>query len=101
MKLLVVVGVNHFNKEIKRILDESGISIYSQTNIVGHNEMVEENLSANWFASTSEFQKSVLYFSFTGSAKAESVLKLVNKQNETIDSTSRIRAFIMPVETHN
>ncbi len=101
MKLLVVVGANHFSKEIKQIFNDAGISIYSQSNISGHNEKEDENLRGNWFASTSEFQKSVLYFSFTGSAKAESAMELVNRHNENIASESRIRAFIMPVESHN
>ncbi len=100
MKLLIIVGASFFEKEIKGILDSADISVYSQTNIMGHSDNKNEDLLENWFAVSNEYQKSVMFFSFTGSAKAQKVLERTEEYNATIDSKSRLRAFILSVENH-
>ncbi|MCP4123985.1 MAG: hypothetical protein GY751_19735 [Bacteroidetes bacterium] len=101
MKLIVAVGAIEFKEEIARIFAEAGISIYSQSRITGHNEPEEEALRSNWFAQSSDDQRSIVFFAFTAQKKAAKALELANIYNESISSQSRIKAFIMPVEDHN
>ena len=100
MKLLVVVGVKSFEEKIKDIFESANISIYSKSNISGHKDLVNEELGENWFALSNETRKSVMFFSFTRSEKANDVLKLIKGYNETIDSKSRLKGFVMSVESH-
>ena len=101
MKLVFILGAKHFDNEIKKIFDEAEISIYSQTDISGHNKNEEEVLQDNWFALSNDHQKSIVFFSFTEEYKAVKALNLANTFNRYISSKSRIRVFIMPVESHN
>ncbi len=65
MKLVIVVGANHFDEDIVKILKEANVSIYSKSNITGHRENNDKNIGENWFASSNFMEESVLYFSFT------------------------------------
>lgn len=100
MKLIVVVGPSSFDKEIKSIFEKSEINKYSRTDISGHSENEESDISRNWFAISNEYQKSIIFFSFTKEDKAKKVLEASKSFNDSITSKSRIRAFIMPVENH-
>ena len=101
MKLIVVTGAIHFDKDIEKIFEAADIEVFSRSAISGHNKNEENDLSANWFAVSNEYQNSTILFSFTEKEKAERVLELVNRFNESIPSKSRVRAFIMSVENHN
>ena len=101
MKLIVVVGPNSFDKEIRNIFEESGIQNYSRSDISGHREEEDSNLSENWFAISNGYQKSIIFFSFTEKENAKKVLKAANVFNDTLTSKSRLRAFILSVEDHN
>lgn len=101
MKAIVVVGAKHFEEEIAAIFERAGIEIYSRTNISGHKESGDEALRGNWFAISNEEQRSIVFFSFTDEVKARNVLKISEEYNTSIESQSRIRAFIMAVEDHN
>jgi len=101
MKLIVTVGAIEFKEEIAKIFANAGITIYSQSRITGHNEQEDETLRSNWFAQSSDDQRSIVFFAFTSQEKAAHALKLANIYNESISSQSRIKAFIMPVEDHN
>lgn len=101
MKMIVAVGAIEFKKELSRIFQESGIRIYSQSRISGHNEEDDEALRGNWFAQSSGEQHSIMFFAFTEESHALQALGLVKAYNESIASKSRLRAFIMPVEIHN
>lgn len=101
MKLIIVVGPNSFDGEIKNIFEESEIQIYSRSDITGHSNKGDYNLSENWFAISNGYQKSIVFFSFTEEEKAKKVLEAANLFNGTLKSKSQLRAFIMSVEDHN
>lgn len=101
MKLIVTVGAVEFKDEIAKIFANAGISIYSQSRITGHNEQEDEALRSNWFAQSSDDQRSIVFFAFTAEEKTAKTLELVKIYNESISSQSRLKAFIMPVEDHN
>ena len=100
MKMITIVGSIHFEPDIKKVLKEAGIKIYSQTKINGYNDDDDENLRSNWFAMSEGYQKSILFFSFDIKDKTDKALKLISEFNENIKSKSRIRAFVVPVEQY-
>lgn len=101
MKLLAIIGLIHYEPEIKKILKKANITIYSKLKVNGHSKSEEdENLVGNWFAMSEGDQKSIMFFSFTKPECATEALKLVSEYNESIKSKSRVRAFIMPVDQH-
>ncbi len=101
MKLIVITGAIFFDEEIAKILDKSDVAIYSRSNISGHKKKGEVNLSENWFAGGNGYQESVMFFAFTELAIVEKVMAAVNKFNETLESESPLRAFVLAVENHN
>ncbi len=101
MKLIVVTGAIHFDKDVEKIFENANIPVFSRAAISGHNKNEENDISGNWFAVSNGYQNSIVFFSFTEKDKAEKVLELVNTFNDSIPSKSRVRAFIMSVENHN
>jgi hypothetical protein len=101
MKLIVITGAIFFDEEIAKILDNSGVAIYSRSNIAGHKKKGEVDLSENWFATGNGYQESVMFFAFTDAAIVDRVMAAVDKYNETLDSESPLRAFVLAVEKHN
>ncbi len=100
MKLIVVTGAIHFDKDIEKILDNANIKIYSRSIIGGHSKNTGNNISDNWFAMSNHYQDSVAFFSFTEEKKAQTALEAAASFNHSIPSKSRIRAFILGVENN-
>ncbi|MCB0503237.1 MAG: hypothetical protein KDD32_11175 [Bacteroidetes bacterium] len=101
MKFLVITNSVHFDKDVKHLLEQADVKVYSQMNINGHSEVDQENLRDNWFAVSNQYDKSSVFFSFTEDEKANKVIQLSSEFNQTSDSKSKIRAFIMSVDNHN
>ncbi|MEZ4930976.1 MAG: hypothetical protein R2788_02435 [Saprospiraceae bacterium] len=101
MKLVVITGAIHFDEQIEKILDKSGVGIYSRSNISGHRKGEESDLSESWFAVSNGYQDSVMFFAFTPKENAKQVMDTVNAFNETLTSNSPIRVFILSVDNHN
>lgn len=98
MKLLIVTCLKEYLIDVARIFKRANIEVFSTNEITGHRDSVSSNLLEDWFASGGEVVDSMMIFTFTQSANAESGIELIKHYNETLKENFPVRAFIMPVE---
>ncbi len=99
MKFFVVTSLKEYKEDVFKIFKEASINVYSATEVIGFKKGDKANLIADWFASGDEQFDSILLFSFTAAANAESAMKLIKDFNARSESGFPIRAFVMPVES--
>lgn len=99
MKLLIVTSLKEFKKDVSNILTKAQIPIFSFSDIIGVNANYIPELSNDWFTSDNNHEfRSVFFFSFTDSEKAENVLEQIAAFN-TLDRVEYpVKGFILPVE---
>ena len=98
MKLLVVTAVKDFEKEALRLFKAANINAFSSGDINGFKTEDHENLIDNWFSSSSDKVRSVLFFTFADEAKIEILLNSLKKFNENIQSDNPMKAIVLPIE---
>lgn len=98
MKLLVVTSLKEYQKNVVKIMDLAGITVFSVTETIGFKDQHTPALLDNWFSSGSEQFDSIFLFSFTEAAKADQVLSLIESYNAQSKMVFPIRAFVMAVE---
>jgi len=98
MKLLFVTSLKEHQAEVARILERSGITVFSATETTGFKNSRDENLLASWFARSRDEYNSVFLFSFTSESNATRALQLIRDYNEMHTTGFPVRAFMMPVE---
>lgn len=98
MKLLVITSVKEYEKETVRLFKKSGITAFSNADINGFKTADTENLISNWFSSTTDNVRSVLFFTFTEKKKIDILLKEIQTFNASIKSENPLRAIVLPVE---
>ena len=98
MKLLVVTAVKDFEKEVLKLFKASKISAFSSGDINGFKTEDHENLIDNWFSSSSDKVKSVLFFTFTDEGRIDALLKSLEEFNKDLQSDNPIKAIVIPIE---
>lgn len=98
MKLLMVTCLKEDQKLVMEIFHQSGVPVFSATEIVGFKEGDPNNLMDNWFSRGSAPFDSWLSFSFTDEGKSDRVLQLVKEFNQKRATNFPVRAFVVPVE---
>jgi len=98
MKILIVTWLKEYLKDVARIFKQSNIDVFSTNEITGHRNSAAANLLEDWFASGGGDADSMMIFTFTPAANAETGLELIKDHNKTTHADFPIRAFIMPVE---
>ncbi len=98
MKLLIITALKEYSDQASAILKNTGINVFSATDIIGFKEGTNQNLLDNWFGAGDARFDSILLFSFTGNEQAVIALKFVQEYNQTQGSDFPIRAFILPVD---
>ena len=98
MKLLIITSIKECRDTIAGIFKETGIHVFSMSEIAGFKEGSSTSLTDNWFGSGGDSYDSIMLFSFTEKGKAEKALELIKKYNEKEESDFPIRGFIVPVE---
>lgn len=98
MKLLVVTAVKDFEKEVLRLFKAAKIHAFSSGDINGFKTEDHENLIDNWFSSSSDKVRSVLFFTFADESRIEILLSSLKKFNENIQSDNPMKAIVLPIE---
>jgi len=98
MKLLVVTCLKEYQKKVLEIFKQSGVPVFSATEIIGFKSAEPNNIMDNWFSRGSESFDSMIIFSFTEEEKSDKVLQKVKDFNASHRSDFPLRAFVMPVE---
>jgi hypothetical protein len=99
MKLLIVTAVKAFEKEALNLFKGAKINAFSSADINGFKTDDHENLIDNWFSSSTDKVRSVLFFSFEEQTKIDILLRLLREFNQEIESDNPMRAIVLPVES--
>lgn len=99
MKVVIVLCVKEFHKDLKKIYKALDIQTYSETDIRGVKHEHDVGIQVeNWFGTEENPYNSVANFSFLNDEKAELILKKVAQFNETLECCSPMHAFMLNVE---
>ncbi len=98
MKLLIITSIKEYKEETVKLFKKAKITAFSNTDINGFKTSDPENLINNWFSSSTDNVKSILFFTFTDSDKIEVLLKEVKSFNDQIESDNPLRAIVLDIE---
>ena len=98
MKLLIVTSIKECQDTVGNIFKETGIQVFSVSEIAGFRDGTSTSLTHGWFGSGGDSFDSIMLFSFTEKEKAEKVLELIKVYNEKEQSAFPVRGFILAVE---
>lgn len=101
MKLLLITAVREFEKDIKLILKKAQVKSFSYKDVKGFKDNSEDALEANWFASNSQENESVLFYAFMQKDKVAVLFELVNSFNVKQETVSHIHIAVLGVEKSN
>lgn len=99
MKLLIITSIKDCQDVVAEIFRDSGIKVFSVSEISGFRAGAPESIEENWFGGIGDAFDSLMIFSFTEKEKAEAALKLIRLYNESELSDFPVRGFILPVES--
>jgi len=100
MKLLIITSITDDKQEVSKLLQQSGIAIFSTTDTTGHKLKNGAPSPFNsWFGNKNVEVDSLMFFSFTDDDTAEDAVKQINQRNESHKSQFPIHAFVMAVES--
>lgn len=102
MKLLIILSIEEFANDVRRILAEQDIPAYSEMEVEGRKmENVDPStVLSNWFAETSSTVFSHLFFAFHDEAAIQRVMDAVdvyNKRNVS-NEANPIHAYQLDVD---
>lgn len=100
MKLLLIMAIETHAKGVRKILQNSGVSIYSETDIEGFNAQQHKPDISSWFATGTYKRLSKLFFSIQDEATIADVLEAVKEYNNTNPECKNypLHAFQLNVE---
>ncbi len=75
MKLLIITAVKSYEKEAVKLFKQAGILAFSNAEINGFKALDREDLIDNWFSSSTQNIKSILFFTFSEEEKIDLLLK--------------------------
>ena len=100
MKLLILTAVKSYEKYAVQLFRKAEIMAFSNADINGFKSIDQENLIDNWFSSSSENVKSVLFFSFSEESKIDTLLEELAVLNTKLESDNPLRAIVLNIEKY-
>jgi nitrogen regulatory protein PII len=101
MKLLVIIAIKEFEKNVKQILKKSGVEIFSYRNVTGYKDITEESIEDNWFASEMNENESVMFYAFVKEENVDIVFDFVDNFNSNQKTLSNIHIAVLNIEQYN
>ena len=101
MKLLIIVAVKEFEKDIKQILKKSDVKSFSYKDVTGFKDSSEDSMEKNWFATEMNENESVLFYAFVDNGKVDFLFELVDDFNAKQKSASHIHLAVLCIEKSN
>lgn len=98
MKLLVVMSIEEHSAEIKRLLFEHGVIVFSETDIRGTRSVAGPADATNWFAHRDLSVYSHLFFSVVPAERAVDAMNAIAAYSRERGLTNPIHAFRLNVE---
>ena len=97
MKLIVVLGIAEYEKDLKNIFKGQKIPVFSELPIKGFkSQLAEEDMG--WFQAGDNGVFSNLFFAFIQGEQAEPLLNAIKEFNNSLEGNNPFHAFLMNVE---
>lgn len=101
MKLLIITAIAIFEKDIKRMLKEAEVKTFTYKEVKGYNDISEEAIEKNWFASEINETESILFYAFVKKENVDNLFCLVTNFNEKQGTLSKIHIVVLNIEKSN
>lgn len=98
MKLIIILSNHAYEDDLKKILKESGVLVFSSDRIEGFHLNGNKDLRDNWFGAGKQSEDSVMLFAFSDKEKIEQVFTAVEDYNAKDEVNSKVHAFMLNVE---
>lgn len=95
MKLLIVLSIKEYQHQVSTLLEESGVSIFSVTDVTGYKK---RELNVGWFGVGSGKTNSIVLFSFTDEETANKALDSIDSCNTKKENPFPVRGYLVDVE---
>jgi len=96
MKLVVIICVEEYAEDARKILKNVRVPAFSESDIQG-THLIEENEKDNWFAVKHSMDSSRLFFTMCDKKKAEEILEEVKKCADKFNE-KHVHAFQLAIE---
>ncbi|MFM1971940.1 MAG: hypothetical protein RL185_622 [Bacteroidota bacterium] len=98
MKLLVIATIKEQVPDVSKLLKKASVPVFSVLDAIGVKNMVDEDMTDDWFGrGVGEFE-SAFIVSFTTANLADQVLGQITELNQTLGSAYPVRAFVLSVD---
>lgn len=101
MKLLIIIAIKEFEKNVKQILKKSGVDIFSYRNVTGYKDITDESIENNWFAVEMNENESVMFYAFVKEESVDLVFDLIDNFNSNQKTLSNIHIAVLNIEKYN
>lgn len=100
MKLLIILSIEEYTDDVRKILSRQKVPIYSETNVHGFRTEEYQPDITNWFAGDEHGVYSTLFFSIQDGNCVQRVLKEVKAYNEETGAEKQnpLHAYSLKVE---
>ena len=100
MKLIILMSIEEYARDLRKILLDHKVPIFSETNIEGY-RLDDGEIAPSWFPNTSrQGIYSNLFFSFLSASKTDEVMEAIREYNAREGDGHPLRAFMMNVEEY-
>ncbi|SMO55115.1 hypothetical protein [Fodinibius sediminis] len=100
MKLLIILSIEEYTDDVRKILARQKVPIYSETNIHGFRTEAYQPDISNWFAGDDHGVYSTLFFAIQGEECVKRVIAEVKAYNEDTGASEQnpLHAYQLNVE---
>lgn len=100
MILLIITAIHEFEKDIRKMLKQSGVISYSYYPVTGHKDDDTQSNSDNWFAGGPIESDSVMFQVFTRPENGDQLIehaRAFNAKQETINHIHIVKLAVSDV----
>lgn len=103
MKLLIILSIAEFSEQVRELMAQNDVPVYSETAMQGHKAGAQSEQVRRWFAQPDIGIYSTLFFSFQQEETVARILEEVRRYNDAHTrknqgETSPIHAYQIDVE---
>lgn len=98
MKLLLITTIKEFEKNVKNLLVNSGVSVFSYTAVKGYKAEGKEASADNWFAAEITESNSLMFMAFVADEKMDEVCEKVKNFNAKQEFQSKVHVATLNIE---
>lgn len=97
MHLLIITAVQAYEKDIKKLLKENRVKVFSYLDVTGYKDLSDYPLDSSWFASSGGEHQSTLFYAFVENGSIDRLFAAIEAFNRGQDSRSYIHAVLLNV----